>query len=257
MARLLSIAAGVHPMLRPEEMVSASAAAGWKACGIWFDGATWTNATTKEVKQRVDDTGIFPLDIEPIIPADGADDHAEKLIEAAAIIGAKNILFTSRLKDQGATTQRYAQCCELAHPHGIRVVCEFLPIFPLNTLPMAAQIVNDANQPNGGILIDNLHLSRSGATPTDVALLDTSLFPYIQIADAPAARPDAFEALLDEAINGRLCPGEGGLPIDELLSIVPDVPISFEVRSKYLREGFTDPVERAKHLLKMSAHLGR
>jgi len=236
MARLLSIAAGVHPMLRPEEMVSASAAAGWKACGIWFDGATWTNATTKEVKQRVDDTGIFPLDMEPIIPADGADDHAEKLIEAAAIIGVKNILFTSRLKDQAATTQRYAQCCEWARPHGIRVV-------------------NDANQPNGGILIDNLHLSRSGATPADVALLDPSLFPYIQIADAPAARPDAFEALLDEAINGRLCPGEGGLPIDELLSIVPDVPISFEVRSKYLREGFTDPVERAKHLLKMSAHL--
>jgi sugar phosphate isomerase/epimerase len=135
------------------------------------------------------------------------------------------------------------------------VVCEFLPIFPLNSLPMAKEIVAAANRPNGGILIDNLHLSRSGGTPADVAALDLSLMPYIQIADAPAGRPESFESLLDEAINGRLCPGEGGLPIAELLTVVPDVPISFEVRSKFLRENFTDPVERARHLLKMSSHL--
>jgi sugar phosphate isomerase/epimerase len=254
-ARLLSIAAGVHPMLPPEEMVSASAAAGWPACGIWFDGATWTDATTRGVKRRLDDTGIIALDIEPIIPSDGGDDHAERLIAAAAELGIGNILFTSRLKDQAATTARYAECCDMALPHGIRVVCEFLPIFPLNSLPMAKEIVAAANRPNGGILIDNLHLSRSGGTPADVAALDLSLMPYIQIADAPAGRPESFESLLDEAINGRLCPGEGGLPIAELLTVVPDVPISFEVRSKFLRENFTDPVERARHLLKMSSHL--
>ena len=242
-------------MLPPEEMVSAAAAAGWPACGIWFDGTTWTDATTREVKRRVDDTGIVALDIEPIIPSDGGDDYAEKLIDAAAALGIGNILFTSRLKDQSETTARYAECCDMAAPHGIRVVCEFLPIFPLNSLPMAKEIVATANRPNGGILVDNLHLSRSGGSVDDVAGLDRSLMPYVQIADAPAARPESFEALLDEAINGRLCPGEGALPIAELLAAVPDVPISFEVRSKYLRENFTDPVERARHLLKMSAHL--
>lgn len=255
MARLLSIAAGVHPMLPPEEMVSAAAAAGWPACGIWFDGTTWTDSTTREVKRRLDDTGIVALDIEPIIPSDGGDDFAEKLIDAAAALGIGNILYTSRLKDQASTTARYAECCDMALPHGIRVVCEFLPIFPLNSLPMAKDIVAAANRPNGGILIDNLHLSRSGGSVADVADVDRALMPYIQIADAPLARPDSFEALLDEAINGRLCPDEGGLPIAELLATVPDVPISFEVRSKFLRENFTDPVERARHLLKMSSHL--
>ena len=78
MSRLLSLAAGVHPTLPPADMVTAAAGAGWPACGIWFDGATWTSATTKEVKKRLDDTGVIALDMEPIIPADGADDYAEQ-----------------------------------------------------------------------------------------------------------------------------------------------------------------------------------
>lgn len=98
MSRLLSLAAGVHPTLPPADMVTAAAGAGWPACGIWFDGATWTSATTKEVKKRLDDTGVIALDMEPIIPADGADDYAEQLIEAAAEVGARFILFTSRKK---------------------------------------------------------------------------------------------------------------------------------------------------------------
>jgi sugar phosphate isomerase/epimerase len=100
-----------------------------------------------------------------------------------------------------------------------------------------------------GILIDNLHLSRSGGSVAQLAALDPARFPYLQIADAPAQVPTEPMALLDEAINGRLLPGQGALPIDELLAAVPHVPLSFEVRSRDLRDGFTDPVERARHLL--------
>jgi sugar phosphate isomerase/epimerase len=217
-------------------MVTAAARAGWPACGIWFDGATWTSATSKEVRKRLDDTGVIALDMEPIIPADDAYDYAEQLIESAAEVGARFILFTSRKKDLQANI-------------------DFLPIFPLNTLTMAADIVCQANKPNSGVLIDNLHLSRSGSTPSDVAAYDKSLFPYIQIADAPAQLPTNFNELLDEAINGRSCPGEGALPIAELLQLVPNVPISFEVRSRALRDGFTDATERAKHLWKFASVL--
>ena len=54
MTRLLSLAAGVHPTLPPARMAEVAAAAGWPACGIWFDGATWTDATTREVKKRLE-----------------------------------------------------------------------------------------------------------------------------------------------------------------------------------------------------------
>jgi len=251
MARLLSLAAGVQIDVAPADMVTVAHDAGWPAVGIWFDGKTWTNETSREVRQRLDDTGVIALDIEPIIPSEDGSDFAEQLIEAAAVIGARHILFTSRLKDQVRTTDRYQQVCEMARPHGINVVCEFLPIFPLNTLSMAAEIVADSRATNGGVLIDNLHLSRSGSSVEDVQAMPIKLFPYLQICDAVAERPADFGGLLDEALNGRLCPGEGSLPIAELLQAVPDVPLSFEVRSKFLRD-ITDPVERAKYLLKFA-----
>ncbi len=251
MTRLLSLAAGVQIDVAPADMVTVAHDAGWPAVGIWFDGRTWTNETTREVRRRLDNTGVVALDIEPIIPSEDGNDFAEQLIEAAAVIGARHILFTSRLKDQARTTDRYQQVCEMALPHGIKVVCEFLPIFPLNTLSKAAEIVAKSRATNGGVLIDNLHLSRSGSSIEEVQAMPTELFPYLQICDAPAERPADFGALLDEALNGRLCPGEGSLPIAELLRGVPVVPLSFEVRSKFLRD-ITDPVERAKHLLKFA-----
>ena len=249
MGRLLSLAAGVQSDVAPADMVTVAHEAGWPAVGIWFDGKVWDDKISREIRQRLDDTGIVALDIEPIIPSVDGNDFAEQLIEAAAIIGAQHILFTSRLKDQARTTERYQQVCEFAAPHGIKVVCEFLPIFPLNTLSMAAEIVSTSGALNGGVLIDNLHLSRSGSSMDDVKAMPIDLFPYLQICDAPAQRPTDFAGLLDEALNGRLCPGEGSLPIGELLKAVPAVPLSFEVRSKYLRD-IADPVARAKYLLK-------
>ena len=251
MTRLLSLAAGVQLDVAPANMVTVAHDAGWPAVGIWFDGKTWTDSTSREVRQRLDDSGVVALDIEPIIPSEDGDDFADQLVEAAAVIGAQHILFTSRLKDQARTTARYQEVCEMARPHGIKVVCEFLPIFPLNSLPMAKEIVTTSAASNGGVLIDNLHLSRSGSSVEEVSGMPRELFPYLQICDAPSARPTDFGGLLDEALNGRLCPGEGSLPIVELLQAVPNVPLSFEVRSKFLRD-ITDPVERAKHLLKFA-----
>jgi sugar phosphate isomerase/epimerase len=249
MARLLSIAAGVHPDLTPERMVDVAAEAGWPACGIWFDADSWTDATTRAVRRRLDDTGIVGLDLEPIIPAPDHDDHGERIIDVAAELGVDNVLFTSRLPELSATVDRFAVLCERASKVGVRLVCEFLPIFPLRSLSMALEVVSSHPATVAGVLVDNLHLSRSGSHPDDLRDVDLRRLAYLQIADAPLVAPTDVMSLFDEALNGRLMPGEGALPIDELLQVVPDVPLSFEVRSRHLRDGFIDPVERARFLL--------
>ena len=250
MARLLSIAAGVHPDIGPARMVEVASSAKWPACGIWFDSDSWTKATTRDVKRRLDDTGVVALDLEPIIPAADHDDHGERAIEVAVAIGARHVLFTSRLADLSATIDRFAILCDVASGSGVTLVCEFLPIFPLRSLSMANDVVSRHPVDIAGILIDNLHLSRSGGTIDEVREIDAHRFPYLQIADAAAKAPTEFGTLLDEALNGRLLPGDGALPITELLAAVPQVPLSFEVRSRALRDGFPDPVERARHLLR-------
>lgn len=255
MERVLSLAAGVHPDLAPDDMVATAAAAGWSACGVWFDPATWSPRTTAAVRERLDDTGLLALDLEPIIPAEGHDDHGERIIETAAEIGARHVLFTSRLPELAATIERFDTLCAVAQQYDVSLVCEFLPIFPLSTLATARDVVANTPAANAGILVDNLHLSRSGGTVSDLHTIERARLPYIQIADAPHQPPADIAGLLDEAVNGRLLPGDGGLPIDELLRAVPDVPLSFEVRSQELRDGFSDPVERARYVLAAVRHL--
>ena len=254
--RTLSLAAGVMTDVGPVDMVGAAAAAGWPACGIWYDHSEWTSRTTREIQRRAADNGLSILDVEPIIPSDGRADNGESLIDVAAELGAPFVLFASRLTDTAASADRFARLCEHAQSAGVTVVCEFLPIFPVNSLDVAMEIVRRSSARNAGVLVDNLHLSRSGGSVSDVVRQDPALFPYVQIADAPAVVPATPADLAWEAMKGRSCPGEGQLPIAELLEAIPNVPISFEVRSEKLLVDFPDPVERAAHVWSLCRSLG-
>ncbi len=228
------------------DAVAAAAVAGWPACGIWFDPETWSREVERATVQRARDTGITILDVEPIIV--GVEpDVTERLIDAAAALEARFVLFTSRVGDWSLVVERFARACTLAAAVSpqLTVVYEFLPAFALGTLDHALRVVADAGCSNGAVLVDNLHLARSGVSPSELRRVDAALLPYLQIADAPRQAPVGAEALLHEARHERLWPGEGALPIDELLDVLPEVPLSFEVRSAALRQSFLVPEERA------------
>ena len=97
--RTLSLAAGVMTDIGPADMVSVCSQAGWPACGIWYDHKTWDAATTREVRRRLNDSGLSVLDVEPIIPSDGRDDHGEALIDVAAELGALGVVTPTTAAD--------------------------------------------------------------------------------------------------------------------------------------------------------------
>ena len=247
--RLVSLAAGTMLDVGPADAVSVAHDAGWPAVGIWFDPATWTAATTAAVRSRLDDTGTIALDIEPIIfGPDG--DPGDALVDAAIAIGARFVLVTSRIPIEPRIVERFGKLCDRAAEGGVTLALEFLPIFPLSTLSAAVDVVRAAARPNSGVLVDTLHLSRSGGSAAELAAVDPSLFPYLQLADAPAAPPDAtIPTLVDEALHGRLLLGDGALPIADVLDAVPDVPVSFELRSRTLMSSYPDPTDRARAVL--------
>ena len=74
--------------------------------------------------------------------------------------------------------------------------------------------------PNLDVLVDALHLARSGGPPTDLRLLDPRRIGVVQLCDAPAAGPPPKQ-LRDESVNRRLYPGDGQLPLDALLEALP------------------------------------
>lgn len=244
--RLLSLAAGVCPETAPAEFVTACATAGWTACGIWFDAASWTDAVAREVRTRLDDTGLVALDMEPIfVTPDG--DHGERMIDAAATVGARNLLVVSRGVDDGPFVDRFAQLCDLAAPVGIGCSLEFMAFMSVRDLPQAIAVLDAVDRPNAAVLVDNLHLARTGGTVADVATIDAARLPYVQLCDAEAARPDN---LVVEALDGRLTLGAGELPVGDLIAALPQhTAISLEVRSAHLRTSFPDPKDRARHVL--------
>ena len=76
------------------------------------------------------------------------------------------------------------------------------------------------------------------------------------MADAPASPPGPdVAALRDEALHGRLLPGEGRLPLEAGLAAVPDVPLSMELRSATLMSRFPDATERARAVRSACARL--
>lgn len=245
---MLSLAAGTVLDVAPPDAVDVAAATGWDAVGLWFDPATWTPARTAAVGRRLEDTGVTTLDVEPVILGRG-DDNGEAVVDVAAELGARHVLVASGPAERGEVVDRFGALCERAAGSGVVVVLEFLPIFSVGTLAAAVGIVEEVG--NGGVLVDTLHLARSGGSPNDLGPV-RDLLPYLQLADATASPTDE---LREEALHGRLLPGEGALPLSDVLDAVPDVPISVELRSQRLIAEYPDPIDRARVVLESTRRL--
>ena len=243
----LSLAAGVLPEFNPPEVVSAAAAAGFGMVGIWFDTETWSATRAREVRLRLDGTGVVALDMEPIfVTPDG--DHGEHLIDAAAEVGARNVLTVSQGLEPERFAVRFAELCDHAAPAGITVVVEPTLLYSVATLAEAQHVVALAGRPNGAILADNLHLDRAGGEPIEaLGQLDAALLPYAQICDASAWPADSSRpGLFSDARDGRRLLGDGDLPVREFIAALPEgTPLSLEIRSRQLRRLYPDAAERA------------
>lgn len=251
MARKLTLASGTLPEFRPAEVIRAAGEAGFDGCGVWFDAASWSDASGRAVRRAFEETGLEPLEIEVVMIRPGAHDAAhDRLLDAGAEIGARCAIVVSLEPDAASTRRRFARLCERAGALGIAVCLEFLPVMAVRTLAEAVSVVDDVGHPAGRLLVDALHLARSGGHPDDLAAVAPERLAFAQICDARARPPGSGSrrVLLDEALNGRLPPGHGALPLAELVGALPfDAPLSLELRSKALRETHPDAVERARH----------
>jgi sugar phosphate isomerase/epimerase len=245
MTHLLSLAAGVVQEFAPERVVRAAAEVGFAAAGVWFDAATWTAARTAAVREALSETGIDALDIEVAWFQPGASEHAyDAIADVGLELGAHNLLAVSFEPESAATKRRLEHLCRRVEGSDMRIVLEFFAFTTVKSLADALEIVRDVGHPAAGIMIDTLHFERTGARLEEVTRLDANLLPYAQICDAPKAAPtEGPDPLADEALFGRLLPGEGDLPLAALLdALPPQLPLSVEVRSRVLAERYPDDI---------------
>ena len=254
-SRLLSLAAGVIPELTkdPARFVEVTADAGWKATGVWFDKDSWSSTTSREVKKRIDDSGIEAVDME-VIRLGKSIDKGKALVEAACEIGAKNILVVSSLHSSIETADQLSYLCSLAEAGNITICLEFMKFTSVKSLSDALEIIKLIDAHNIGILLDLLHVVRSGTTFKEIEDCDPNLFPYAQWCDG-TAQPVGWSdsELITDALDDRLLPAQGKLNALEFESFFDKgVPFSVEVRSKRLRTEFPKFDERARYVLEQT-----
>ena len=82
------------------------------------------------------------------------------------------------------------------------------------------------NRPNGRVLVDTIHVDRSGGSAAEIASMPPTLIAYAQICDAHGPRPADFETMIFQARNERAFPGEGNLDLAGMLrALPPGIPL--------------------------------
>lgn len=135
-------------------------------------------------------------------------------------LGTERINTVSMDPDFSRTCDQFGSLAELAAERGLRITTELSPSLTIGDLPTAIAAVRQIGRSDFRLLIDTMHLVRSGSTAADLAALDPELIDYIQICDAP--RQPRFETYHEEAMFERMVPGEGELGLPELLKVLPE-----------------------------------
>jgi sugar phosphate isomerase/epimerase len=208
-----------------------------------------TAAEQAEVRRLTKATGVELLYIELISLDETLDAPAcRPMLETGAAIGATRLCVAGDSSDFGAVAEKLAEVAALAQPYGIAVDLEFMPFRAVRSLADAEAVVRRAAHPNAFILIDALHVFRSGTQLDTVRRLDPALIGTFQLCDAPANSPPP-DGLVAEARTHRLLPGDGGLALWPLMDALPKaVPIGVEVPMATLHPRH-DPATRLKMMV--------
>jgi len=242
MSRTYSLAQLTVLPYTPPQMVQAAADTGCAACGIRIlpasPGGTHHpialgSPLLAETRARIADTGVVVLDLEIIRIGERFDPKAYgAFFEVGAALGAKHVLVAGDEPDVGRMTAHFAALCDAAAPFGLTCDLEPMPWCPVASVPDATRIVEGADRPNGGVLVDALHFFRSASSLDDVKRLPRRRLNYAQICDGKVPGPGTREGLIHDARCERLLPGEGGMDLKALFAALPaDLPVSIEIPS--------------------------
>jgi sugar phosphate isomerase/epimerase len=182
---------------------------------------------------------VFPLDV------DNEFARFSEALNIGAALGATRATVHIHNAGHRAAVQRFGDFCDVAADYGISAGLEFNAFSAVCDSHEAAAIVRGAARPNGALVLDMLHLFRSGGVAADVAEI-SDIVTYAQLCDGPTDQQ--MEARWHEAIRERLAPGEGAFPITEVLAhLRPGTVIDVEVPQTAARKAGVGMTERARH----------
>ena len=216
----------------PED-IAAAGKAGFKALEIWA-----AKMDTYLVSHSLDDLNalftqhrVQPASINSIefITFRSADDYAllkarcHELCARADALGCEKIVVVPSPTPEGGASWEAIKAesvrvlhdlADIAAPYGVQLAFEFLGFgwCSVRTLAQCWEIVRAVNRPNVGLVIDTCHIYAGGSELSSIEAVDPEKLLIFHINDVEA-RP--LETIEDAH---RLLPGEGVIPLDDILS---------------------------------------
>lgn len=232
--------------------VETAAKAGFTAMGFWHTDLVEIRKkySFSEMKRILDDNGITQIEVEWLLDwyctdrrRAASDETRELLLDAAEGLGARHIKIGDLHNDCADVAQmaeEFGLLCRQAAERGTNVLFEMLPaaFSRAPSLDQALAVCRGAGAKNGGIMLDVLHVQRTGTQAGDIVRKIGRDVPLgVEINDGTLAMP---VNLLDSVVNKRLLPGDGEFDIAAFLQAVwtqgYDGPIGVEVLNQYIRK---------------------
>ena len=201
-------------------------------------------ALQREFKAATRDRGVTFALAEGFFVLPGRDVSAYAAdLDTVRELGAQAVNTLALEPDRARCFDQFAALAELAAARGLATTLEFIPATPVPDLATAAAAAAHVGRPEFGVLVDTMHLVRSGGTAADVAALAPGVVTYAQLCDCPLVSPYATYA--EEAKYERLPPGAGEFPLLDILKALPrDLVIGLEIPQLGLAEAGVGPAER-------------
>lgn len=240
----------------PLDFIDLAAAAGCDSVSLFpdlfainpFDFPHWSLVTDKalrrEVLRRLNDLGVvFALAEGCNIAPDRDVASYAPLLEAFHELGARRVNIVSFEPDLARDFDQTCQLVELAAGSGLRMCAEFSARAGRPKLDAFMLRLEQA----GGVaaMIDAMHFFAAGQKVTDLARFDPSRFVQLQICDIRLGEVAAN--YMEAALHERLPPGEGELPLADLVAALPPgITISMEIPQRALALTGTPHLARVK-----------
>lgn len=247
------------------DQVRAASAAGFDSISIWPN--IWRHAMRRDglsladMRAMLDDHGLRLTDVDAYrdwAPPPSAGGAAlgpirngiplDECLDVCAALGGTTIVavhLTDAALDLGRDTEAFARLCDRAAGYGIRVGLEFVAFGNVPDVATATRIVEGADRPNGGLVVDLWHHVRSTADDDALARVPADKVYTVQFCDGPAQAP---RDLVEEAMFHRRLPGAGAFPITAFLRRLDAMGARASVGAELYDPDFQDrdPVEVAR-----------
>lgn len=233
MSPLLTLTNGCAPTIPFRDFVTLAAHTGFDAISLWPN--VWRHARRKEglgladLRALLVDHGLALTDVEvcqdwtgPSAATAGSRAERAELFEVCAALGGTTVTALHDTVDGlrfDEDVDAFAALCDSAAEDGLRIALEFVPFSTVRDARTALELVEAADRPNGGLVVDLWHHVRSGAPDEALREIPAARIFSVQLADGPAESPGPD--LAEEARTGRIAPGTGGMDLARLLDLLP------------------------------------